>query len=203
MAATKSKPVFTYFNGRGLGEFPRLVMVEAGVEFDDVRKEDIKSLKAGLPFGQVPFYQDGDYAISQSHAIARYIAQEHNLRGSNNKVAGMADMIIEGVRDVQMKYHAFRFEKEEKDKAACKEKFGKETLPEWLVYFEALLTKNGDYYCKEFTFADIFAYYVFNNFNEEFPKAFANAPKVLNHIQTIGKRAKIAAWVASRPKTAF
>jgi len=206
MAAAKPKTRFTYFNGRGLGEFVRLILVEAGVEFEDVRKEDIKQLKADgvLPFGQVPFFEEEGYAISQSHAIGRYIATEHNLCGKNNRVIGYADMVIEGVRDVVMKYYAHHSLKEKKDQEEAKAKFGKETLPEWLVHFEKILKKNGEYYAGEFTYADIYAYYFFNFFFEgEYAAVFENFPLVKAHTQRIGARPKIAKWVAARPKTAF
>jgi len=205
MATTKPKIRFTYFNGRGLGEFPRLILVEAGVDFEDVRKEDIKQLKADgvLPFGQVPFFEEDGFAISQSHAIARYIAAEHNLRGKNNKAAAVADMVIEGIRDVLMKYNGYRAEKEKKEQEEFKVKFGKENLPEWLGHFEKILTKHGDFYAGDFTYADIYAYYVFNNLREEFAAAFEKTNLINAHIKRIAERPKIAKWVAARPKTAF
>jgi len=64
-----SKPKLTYGNGRGLAELPRLALVEAGIEFEDVRWNDddwdteIAKLKATgvLPFGQVPFFEVQSY----------------------------------------------------------------------------------------------------------------------------------------------
>lgn len=39
---TTSKPILTYFNGRGLGEIPRLIFAEAGVDFE-VSSQNLRS----------------------------------------------------------------------------------------------------------------------------------------------------------------
>ncbi len=91
----------TYFDGRGLAEVPRLVLAEAGVKFEDRRVKDIATLKAELPFGQVPLYQDGDFKLVQSQAIIRYVARTHNLYGKDAKEAALIDQIGDGIQDLR------------------------------------------------------------------------------------------------------
>lgn len=91
----------TYFDGRGLGEIPRLLLHEAGVKFEDRRLKDIAALKPELPFGQVPLYQEGDFKLVQSQAIARYIARTHNLYGKDAHEAAQIDSVIDGVNDLR------------------------------------------------------------------------------------------------------
>lgn len=49
----------------------------------------------------MPFleYPDG-FSISQSNAIARHIAREHNLYGKDGREAARADMIADGALDL-------------------------------------------------------------------------------------------------------
>lgn len=91
----------TYFDGRGLGEIPRLLLHEAGVKFEDRRLKDIAALKPELPYGQVPLYQEGDFKLVQSQAIARYIARNHNLYGKDAKEAAQIDSVVDAVGDLR------------------------------------------------------------------------------------------------------
>src|SRR4051794_34472014 len=71
----EGKPKLTYFNGRGLAEATRLLFHDAGVEFDDVRLEDITALKGDLIYGQVPLLEWGNVRLVQSVTIARFVAR--------------------------------------------------------------------------------------------------------------------------------
>ncbi|CAP37609.1 Protein CBR-GST-5 [Caenorhabditis briggsae] len=73
----------TYFNGRGAGEVIRQIFAHAGQDFEDVRvtMEQWPELKAGTPFGQLPYLEVDGKPLAQSHAIARYLAREFKLNG--------------------------------------------------------------------------------------------------------------------------
>jgi glutathione S-transferase len=70
-----------YWGIRGLGHVPRLLLSFAGVEFEDVQytngdkwfKEDKVNL--GLGFPNLPYLIDGEYNLTESAAIQRYIIE--------------------------------------------------------------------------------------------------------------------------------
>lgn len=101
-----SKAKLTYFNGRGLGEGVRLLLTEAGIEFEDVRLEDITPLKPELPFGQVcccaiicalrladlcaikvPLLEIDGLKLVQSVSIARYASERLTCATISNQRA--------------------------------------------------------------------------------------------------------------------
>ena len=58
------------------------------------------TILAAIPFGQVPALEvDGKVIITQSMAIARYIAREYGLSGKNNVENGLVDMYIDCITD--------------------------------------------------------------------------------------------------------
>ena len=94
-----SKPRLTYFPVRGRAELARLIMVQAGVEWDEVavNPESLGQLKQSgvLAFDQVPLYEEGDFALVQSNTIARYLARKNGLYGSNEHEGAKIDEIVE------------------------------------------------------------------------------------------------------------
>ena len=91
----------TYFPIRGRAEVPRLILEHAGAEYKDTRVtfEEWPALKATLPFGQLPNYEDSDVCIPQSMAIIRHLGRKHNLYGSNLAENARVDAVIEGATD--------------------------------------------------------------------------------------------------------
>jgi prostaglandin-H2 D-isomerase / glutathione transferase len=73
-----------YFNGRGRAEITRLIFTAAGAEFTDNRIADWPATKGDAPLGQLPYLEIDGVKLPQSISIARYIAREFNLAGSNN-----------------------------------------------------------------------------------------------------------------------
>jgi len=137
----------TYFNVRGLGELPRLLLIDNGVDFEDQRvdkEREWPQLKPKMKFGQIPCLYDGDFEVVQSGAIMRYLARKvgKGLYGANDKEATCIDMIYEGVNDLREKYWNLIYHTEFTD--ADKKKFMAETLPSELEKFEKLLkAKDG------------------------------------------------------------
>lgn len=81
-----------YWGIRGLGQANRLLLAYSGVEFEDTQysdpdkwfKED--KLNIGLDFPNLPYLIDGEYSLTESTAIQRYIIQkwgEPELAGKN------------------------------------------------------------------------------------------------------------------------
>jgi glutathione S-transferase len=132
---TVTKPTLTYFNVFARAEVPRLLLEDAGVDYDFVTVTNWPEVKAQLTasgklaFGQVPLYEEPEgLTLVQSAAIARHIARKHGYNGANALEEALIDQANEGVVD------AFT--------AIAKAIW--ETLPAQLTNFEKLLEKNGN-----------------------------------------------------------
>ena len=202
-----SKPKLTYFNGRGLAEVARLVLAQGGVDFEDVRVEDIKAMKKDddsvLHFSQVPLYEDKDVRLVQSDAIARYLAAKNGLYGATLAESGLIDVVIDGVGDVRTKYNPVRSAAADKKEELSAEFFNK-TLPEWLHHFENWLSRSGDYFVgKRLTLADIYFFHYISTLLNDNAAVVDKFPKVKALIKRVADEPKIAAWIKSRPVTPF
>jgi len=191
-----SKPVLSYFPGRGRAEVIRLTLAEAKVDYVDNRVPDISELKKSgkLAFEQVPLYEDGGLVLVQSATIARYVAKKYNLHGANNIESAKIDMVYDGITD----FATGRFmAKSDEDKA----KFNEQSRPKWLGFFENLLKSNangaGFFIGNNLSLADIG---MFNVMENEELTAF---PTLKAHRERVGARPNIADWLKKRPVTQY
>ena len=146
---------FTYFNGRGLGELSRLILAQAGVEFEDQRltPDEWKKLKSSKwiddftkiqnsiiiselflatpPPHQVPLLDFDGFKISQSITIARFLAKIYSLDGKSILEKAQADMIVDFMVEIKIK---------------CRNNpnFKTEILPEAMKMFEKFLESNDN-----------------------------------------------------------
>ena len=157
-----------YFNGRGLGETSRLILVAANVEFEDfrypieildwatynmVRKEfdeDKASGKLWRSMGKLPFLEVDGRVVSQSKAIERYLARRYGMMGSSDEEAALVDSYCEYIRDFKTAYQSVR--KAENREEAMEKWFG-ETLPEKLKMLDHLISNNVDFQDYLFVFS--------------------------------------------------
>ena len=93
----------THYNAKGKAETSRLILALAGQKYEDKRIEpaDMADLKPSLPFGQLPVLEYKGETLSQSMAIAKFLAQEFGLAGSNNLEAAKIDEIVDAISDLQ------------------------------------------------------------------------------------------------------
>ncbi|XP_072051484.1 uncharacterized protein [Amphiura filiformis] len=193
----------TYFDVRGRAEIIRLLFAQAGVKYEDVRipigGEEWKKLKPTMPTGTMPVLEvDGSTKIPNAQAIARYVAREYNLAGSNNFEQLKVDAVMEAFIDVVGDIMPALGETDEAKKVIFEEK----TKPK-LKNLEKMLAANGGNFFagNKITVADIT---LFNNCDifltklcddplKDFPKL-----KALN--EKVSREPRIAAWVAKRPK---
>ncbi|MFH4981893.1 hypothetical protein AB6A40_008602 [Gnathostoma spinigerum] len=132
----------SYFPIRGLAEPIRMLLVDQGIPFQDIRvtAEEWTKLKPTMHFGQMPCLHDGDMQIVQTGAILRHLARKHNLNGMTEMDATYADMFYEGLRDLHTKYAKMIYQAYETEK----DSFIKEVLPAELANFEKLLKTRSD-----------------------------------------------------------
>ena len=108
-----AKPILGYWKIRGLVSAIRYQLAYSGVEFqdeiyeqaDDLSKEDwfSKKFTLGLDFPNIPYFKDGDLAITESLAIHSYIADKWKpeLLGSNAQHRAHVSMLSHIVSDLK------------------------------------------------------------------------------------------------------
>merc|ERR1712137_788686 len=84
---TMSTPTIYYWGIRARAQLPILVARFSQTPLEWNRSPEWPGLKSQTAFGQLPFLVDGDVKVSQSGAIARYLARKANLSGSLRLVA--------------------------------------------------------------------------------------------------------------------
>lgn len=60
----------------------------------------MSAIKDQLPFGQLPFMEDGEIKIAQSNAILRYCARKAGLAGDSDSEFALSEMLIEEHADI-------------------------------------------------------------------------------------------------------
>ena len=93
----------THYNAKGKAETSRLILALTGQKYEDKRIEpsEMAALKPSLPFGQLPLLEYKGESLSQSMAIAKFLAREFGLAGSNALEAAKMDEIVDAINDLQ------------------------------------------------------------------------------------------------------
>lgn len=200
----------TYFNLRARGEPARLVLEQAGAEYEDhrlespfINAEPWVAYKPSTPYGQLPVLKDGDVEIAQSMTIARYVANKFGLGGNNPLESAQMDEVVDALSDATEKqYNAFLFEKDETKKAALQKAFNEEVLPNTFKNLEKRIEGRGGEYMAagRLSWADI----MFYHFAAELPdkeviKGYAKLNALFNKVANLPK---IKSWVERRPDSA-
>jgi len=141
-----ARPRLLYFSSRGLAEYIRLMLVEGGVDFEDVRlKELTAEIKAQQPFGQVPVLEIDGRVIPESRAIAWYVARRCGFAGTTIDDQTQIDIVLEVVGDIKQKFGPVYMANKEADKeklARIRAEFVNNELTKWYGHLETLLGSN-------------------------------------------------------------
>jgi len=105
-------PILGYWELRGLAAPIRYMLHYLGVEFEDKQygmgtppnfnkdQWDAVKNKLNLEFPNLPYYIDGDLAITESSAIMNHLARKHGLAGSCEKDYLRLDVAIGVMQDI-------------------------------------------------------------------------------------------------------
>mgnify|MGYP006144115289 CR=1 FL=1 len=222
-----------YFNGKGMCETSRLILVAVGKKFEDYRypikindwatydierkefDEDKASGKLVKSMGKVPFLNVGDGVISQSKAIERYLARRFKIMGETFEEGALIDSYCEYIRDFKTAYQAVK--RKENREESMKEWFGL-TLPQKLVEFDKLIYENIDFQNmitplprqfavgNKLSLADIVIYSFLTDFfddKESVRSACSNCNVLKAIVKDVGEIPQIKKWVENREDTAF
>ncbi|CAH1798670.1 unnamed protein product [Owenia fusiformis] len=201
----------TYFNGRGRAEIVRFVLLQAGVTYEDNRIEFEtwgKMKKSGVaPFSQLPILELGDGTVlSQSGAIARFIAKQNGLAGKDLIEQALVDSIMDSTVDIFNTMAKIYFEKDEGQKATLKKKFIEDTFPTWETNIGKILQQNASGWLvgKALTLADLAVFRLVDELKLSGGDApTVKSPLLKQHASKVAELPKIAKWLKDRPKSDF
>jgi glutathione S-transferase len=216
-----SKPTLLYFPARGRAEVIRLVLAEAGVEYDEHhvgkgsppaggRPTDLAALKAAgvLPFGAVPAWEEpGGFRLAQSAAIANHLARRHGLRPADPVEAARCDELLGAVDDVRAELRKLAMAGPEQRAAVRAELLGT-ALPRWFGDLERLLAPRlaatGFAVGGALTVADLALWYTLEIAQDNgFGAALEGCPALKAFFSRVAARPRIAAYLASPRRPAL
>jgi len=196
---------FTYFDGRGRGEFARLLLAEANIRYEDIRvthQETWPQLKPLTPYGQLPILDIGDVRIAQSAAIDMYIARIGNLYGKTPLEAARMDMIMEGLKDLAENFFKTQSANADEKKAKVGD-FVNTEFPKQATIFTNLLKQNaegkGYFVGDNVSVADIAFFRVMEILEAGQPDILKDAPLLKALADRVAARPNIAAYLKARP----
>jgi glutathione S-transferase len=204
-------PKLTYFATRGRAEAIRLLLAEAGVEYEEVnfdwipppeRPPALRALveEGRLAFNAVPLWEEPDgLRLVQSDAIFRHLARTHGLYGSGPREAALCDMVMEGVKDVRMETMQL-ISTPAAERPALRARLVESVIPRWLGHFERLLepSTSGFFVGASLTCADLTVFLMLENMaDNRFDTTLAAFPKLAAFKARIAERPRIAARLSS------
>jgi glutathione S-transferase len=199
--------------GSSLSPYVRKVLafaVEKGIEVESrpigIGNQDPEFREAS-PFGKIPGFRDGDFAISDSTAIVTYlealqpepalIPSEPRARARTIWFDEFSDTIMMacGSKMFFNRVVAPRFLGREGDLAVA-DKAEREELPPILDYLERVIPDSGFLVEDRLTLADLAIASPFANFRHMGMECMSGRPKLAAYVEAILSRPSFAPWIA-------
>jgi glutathione S-transferase len=210
---------------QGRGEFVRLVLEEAGVDYVDVARGDggVDQLMAALEVGDhpafaPPFLKAGEQTIGQVANILLYLGEQHGLapRTEPGRLwvhqlqLTIADLVTEA-HDTHHPIASMLYYEDQKPEAKRRAADFVETrIPKFMGYFARLLAnpEPRDYLLGErVSYADLSLFQVIEGLRYAFPNAMKKVeqehPELTALRDRVAARPKIAAYLASPRRIPF
>lgn len=215
---------------QGRGEFVRLALEEAGVDYVDVARRPAEegggeanlmrwiSYATPPPFAP-PVLKAGDKTIAQTANILEYLGRHHGLAPAdeegrmwvNQLQLTLCDLVAEA-HDTHHPISVGAYYEDQKQAAAAKaEAFRKDRMPKYLGYFQRILDANGadgaGLAGGPLTYADLSLFQVVRGLEYAFPKAMAKLAgdigAVMALAEQVERRGRIAGYLKSNRRIAF
>lgn len=210
---------------QGRGEFVRLALEEAGVDYVDVARRDggVDLLMAALEVGDhpsfaPPFLKAGEQTIGQVANILLYLGEQHGLapRTEPGRLwvhqlqLTIADLVAEA-HDTHHPIASMLYYEDQKPEAKRRAADFVETrIPKFMAYFARLLAnpEPRDYLLGErVSYADLSLFQVIEGLRYAFPNAMKKIeqehPELTALRDRVAARPKIAAYLASPRRIPF
>ncbi|XP_047026340.1 glutathione S-transferase S1-like [Helicoverpa zea] len=145
-----------YFNLNGLAEPIRYILHYTKQEFEDVRHgfDMKKEVKDKLPYGQLPIYEEGERILTQSLAIAKYVARNTDLIPVDPWVVAVVEGAAYTIYDFWLKIVPYIKEQDPEKKKELKKHLLEETIDFFFTRFEKHLQENGGYFGGKLTWVE-------------------------------------------------
>jgi len=215
-----TKPTLLYFRARGRAEVIRLVLAEAGVEYEEHhvgkatpptggRPTDLAELKAAglLPFGAVPVWEEPGLRLAQSAAIVNHLARRHGLLPADPLEAARYDELMGAVDDVRAELRKL-FLATTQHSREIRYELEHNILPRWLADLERLLAPRlaatGFAVGHAMTAADLALWYMLETAKDNGLGApLETCPALAAFFDRVAARPRIAAYLASQRRPAL
>ena len=214
-----------YWSGiPGRGEFVRLALEDAGVEYWDSAHakdgdEKMMALMKRLerpPFAP-PFLKAGSLVIGQTANILLYLGERHGLApksaGSSFWVHQLQLTIADLVAEVHDAHHpiagSFYYEDQKHEAAKRTKSLREERLPKYLGYFNDVLKRDGGGWLvgKRASYADLSLFQAIEGLRYAFPNTMKPLERRYRELaplhDRVAKRPRIAAYLASKRRQTF
>ncbi|KAK9745112.1 Glutathione S-transferase, C-terminal domain [Popillia japonica] len=154
-----------------------------------------------MPFGTLPIYEEGGKIVSQSIAIARYVAKKVGLTGDNIWEDLEIDAMVDTINDLRIKLSGIYEEKNEKRRQELKTTHLTETIPFYLERLNKIAEKNdGFLVAGKLTWADFFFTTATDMFQvllgEDIIRKY---PYLMDVRENVLDLPDIKSWIDSRP----
>ena len=208
---------------QGRGEYVRLALEEAGVDYADVARErgsgammKMMEARAGTPPFAPPFLKSGKLVIGQTANILLYLGSRHGLapKAEAGKLwvhqlqLTVADFVLE-IHDTHHPLGPSLYYEDQKALAKKRtDAFWDERVPKYLGYFEGLLKGKGSWLTgRRLTYIDLSLFQIVDGLRYAFPrrmKAFeSEIPGLVDLHGRVAARPNIKAYLASPRRIPF
>ncbi|KAL5018762.1 hypothetical protein ScPMuIL_004484 [Solemya velum] len=157
------------------------------------------STTPAMPQGTLPVLEVDGKSLSQSLAIARYLAGQFGLMGADSWEAAQIDCILDTLVDIGNSMHSFVTE----EKKILLTRHTEEVVPQALGYMETTLANNGAgkgfLVGSELTLADLALYAALIYPTEVFGVKLDKYPNVTAHRAMVEGLPRVVDYVNNRP----
>jgi glutathione S-transferase len=215
---------------QGRGEFVRLALEEAGADYIDVVREDMRAAMRMMedwtlprPSFAPPFVKAGELIIGQTANILLYLGDHHGLapRSETQRLwthqlqLTIADLVAEA-HDTHHPLSGNLYYEDQKPAARQRAAdFTQHRIPKYLSYFEQVIDNNlgrsgqnsGYTIGSRLTYVDLSLFQVMEGLRYAFPRAMQRIEPTLQHLvalhERVATRPRIAAYLASERRLPF
>lgn len=189
-------PTLGYWDIRGNTEPIRMILHYANSPFQDKRyqygstPETLRSqwlndkFNLGLDFPNLPYFIDGELKLTQSTAILRHVARQHNLLGENDLQQARLEMLEQQAIDLRVALTSICYNVQQFDQ--LKPEFVR-SIPERLKPWSTVLGENKYLAGDRLTYVDFLLYDVLDIYRIFESTALTGFPNLVQYLERIEK----------------